>query len=124
MRYTPLSTKTRQPTCCDKVYNPEEDRQILCKHCKVFYHVDELRQFMPDQPVDPLTRVVRGFGWEKDEENPIGWSLVGNWGLALDDVDVLEYLSDVHQVHAMNSLERVLSSIEGVYECKECLHHM
>lgn len=124
MKYAPLPTKTQQRTCCSKGYNPEEDRQILCKHCEIFYHVEELTQLMPEEPIDPLTRVLRGFGWEKNNDDRVGWSLVGNWGLAVDDVDVFVNLGRQERVHAMNSLERVLESIEGVYECKECLHHM
>ena len=123
MTFHPLSTAHRQQSCCQRTYNPQKDQQIYCRKCKIYYHVDELEHHLSQSLDNPLTRIIRGFGWETDVEDPIGWSQVGNFAVDLDGETpsvITSNLSQEEKDDLYGQVREVLQSIRGVYQCSGC----
>ncbi|KAJ3738175.1 hypothetical protein EV360DRAFT_90739 [Lentinula raphanica] len=116
MTFHPLSTAHRQQSCCQRTYNPQKDQQIYCRKCKIYYHVDELEHHLSQSLDNPLTRIIRGFGWETDVEDPIGWSQVGNFAVDLDGETpsvITSNLSQEEKDDLYGQVREVLQSIRG-----------
>ncbi|KAJ3751446.1 hypothetical protein DFH05DRAFT_1519648 [Lentinula detonsa] len=53
---------------------------------RVYYHVEELTHQPSGRLENPLSRIIRGFGWESKIENAIGWSQVGTLAVTEEGV--------------------------------------
>lgn len=117
-----------QHQCCSIGYDPERDRQIFCHSCKVFFHHEELEHKENNIP-DPLSRVIRGYGWEMQAKSRhgTGWSLVGNHHVRLDgnsdDDDhfaVTYTVTKEEEIQAVKEIRKILLGIQGCWTCKSC----
>ncbi|KAE9385041.1 hypothetical protein BT96DRAFT_1007451 [Gymnopus androsaceus JB14] len=85
-------------SCCNEIYNLEQDQQVFCSGCKCFQHIHHLEEINNFERSIPATTslfersahlpIIRGLGWYDDltelgfdEDDFLPWVSVGSQGL-------------------------------------------